>query len=208
MGVVYKHIRNDNGEVFYIGIGKDKYRMGRKTNRNQWWHNIVNKYGYTKEIIIDNISWEQAVQLEIMIIAQYGRNDQGMGNLVNLTDGGEGINGMSDEHRKSISIPMSDENRKLQSNRMKLFWEEKDGMSNEHKNTISKTHKGKIVSKETRDKQSKSATNRIHSISSKKNQSESLRETHELKRWYGKEWRNYQSLPIDEDKRKRMIRRL
>lgn len=90
MAIVYEHRRNDTNEVFYIGIGKDSYRIGRKANRNKYWHNIVNKYGYTKNILYKNISWNEAIQKEIELISKYGRKDLGTGCLVNMTRGGEG----------------------------------------------------------------------------------------------------------------------
>jgi hypothetical protein len=48
MAVVYQHKRNDTNEIFYIGIGRSKDRAGKKTNRNKYWHSIVNKFGFTK----------------------------------------------------------------------------------------------------------------------------------------------------------------
>lgn len=90
MAIVYKHIRNDTNKVFYIGIGKDRYRIGRKGNRNDYWHNIVNKHGFSKEIIHADLSWEDACEFEKFYIMLYGRKDLKKGCLVNLTHGGEG----------------------------------------------------------------------------------------------------------------------
>lgn len=90
MAVVYQHRRNDTNEIFYIGIGKSKYRAGKKTNRNSHWHRIVNKYGYTIEILYKNITWEESIKQEIRLIKKYGRKDLKKGNLVNQTNGGDG----------------------------------------------------------------------------------------------------------------------
>jgi hypothetical protein len=90
MAIVYLHRRKDTNEVFYIGIGKDSYRIGRKANRNKYWHNIVNKYGYTKELLFKDITWEEAIKKEIELINKYGRKDLKTGCLVNMTRGGEG----------------------------------------------------------------------------------------------------------------------
>jgi len=90
MAIVYAHRRKDTNNIFYIGIGKDLYRMGKKTNRNKYWHNIVNKFGYTKELIHKDISWSDACEFEKFYIALYGRKDKNKGSLVNLTYGGEG----------------------------------------------------------------------------------------------------------------------
>jgi outer membrane receptor for ferrienterochelin and colicin len=103
MAVVYKHIRNDSNEVFYIGIGKSKYRMNSKTYRNKHWYNIVNKYGYRSELIEENISWDIACKKEIELIKKYGRRDSGMGSLVNMTDGGEGSVNPNKSAREKMS---------------------------------------------------------------------------------------------------------
>ena len=39
---IYRHIRLDTNQVFYIGIGSIK-RAYRKTGRNNYWNNITNK---------------------------------------------------------------------------------------------------------------------------------------------------------------------
>ena len=95
MAYVYQHIRLDTDEVFYIGIGSDtdgKYERANEIRRrnNRYWCNIVNKVGYRVEIIKDSISWEDACEEEIRLIKHYGRRDLNEGNLVNLTNGGEG----------------------------------------------------------------------------------------------------------------------
>lgn len=111
--IVYRHLK-PNGETFYIGIGKLKRRPYSKANRNQWWHNIVNKYGYEVQVLKSDLTLEDACELEQMLIAYYGRKDLGLGPLVNLTDGGEGVLGLkgnigntgkkhSEETKKRIS---------------------------------------------------------------------------------------------------------
>lgn len=93
MKVVYKHIRLDDDSVFYIGIG-DKYRPYKKSGRNRHWKNIVNKHGYRVEILYEDIDESFAIKKEIELIKKYGRLDLGTGCLVNMTDGGEGCNGI------------------------------------------------------------------------------------------------------------------
>ena len=92
MAIVYQHRRNDNSEVFYVGRGKTTKRAYSKLDRNKHWHNIVNKFGYTVEILFENLSWEQSGIEEMNLIKIIGRKNIGTGPLVNLTDGGEGMN--------------------------------------------------------------------------------------------------------------------
>lgn len=133
MAVVYQHIRLDTNEVFYVGIGKSEKRAFTKKGRNQHWKNIVNKYGYYVEIIYQDLTWLLACQMEKYLISEYGRYDLGEGNLVNMTDGGDGILGVifSEETRKKMS-----EN--LKGN--KRFLGQKH--SEERKLKMSKVHKG------------------------------------------------------------------
>ena len=100
--VVYRHRRNDNYTVFYVGIGSPQ-RPYVKNKRSIFWKNIVKKYGYTIEILAENISIEDAQDLEKLLIQEYGRLDLGTGTLCNLTDGGEGTCNVTPEVRKKIS---------------------------------------------------------------------------------------------------------
>jgi len=104
MAVVYEHIRNDTNEVFYVGIGNEEKRAFVKCKRNPYWKHIVNKVGHSVNIIHKDIDWEEAKKIEILLIEKYGRKDLGLGNLVNMTDGGEGVFGliMSEETRQKI----------------------------------------------------------------------------------------------------------
>ena len=111
MAYIYKHIRLDTNEVFYIGIGSDNTykRANLKKGRSIYWNNIINKSDYRIEILEDNISWEEALLKEVEYIKKYGRKDLGLGSLCNLTDGGEGTVGkvMSEElksfHRNTLN---------------------------------------------------------------------------------------------------------
>lgn len=87
---LYRHIRLDNNEVFYVGIGSEK-RPYKKHSRSSFWQNIVGKSDYDIEVLAKNLSWEDACELEVFMISEYGRRDLGLGNLVNLTDGGDGM---------------------------------------------------------------------------------------------------------------------
>ena len=106
MAVVYRHRRLDTFKVFYIGIGKTEKRAYSKKSRNKWWKNIILKTEYSVEIIIEDISWKEAQEVEVLLISEYGRRDLGLGNLVNLTNGGEGTQGIivSDKTKQNMSI--------------------------------------------------------------------------------------------------------
>lgn len=105
MFYIYLHIKKTNGEPFYVGKGKGK-RSNSIHNRNKWWKNIVSKYGFDVIIIEDCLSEEDSLKKEKYWIKRIGRKDLGLGPLVNMTDGGEGICGLkfSDEHRKKIAL--------------------------------------------------------------------------------------------------------
>lgn len=107
MAYVYRHIRLDKNEPFYIGISSDSNpnRANSNLNRNKFWHNIVNKTPIRVDILFDNISYEEAKEKEKEFILLYGRKDLGTGSLVNMTSGGEGVLGMvvTEDVRKRIS---------------------------------------------------------------------------------------------------------
>jgi hypothetical protein len=109
MAIVYQHINNYTGEPFYIGIGKSISRAYDIKRRSTFWKGIVNKYGYSIEIIIDNISIEQAVLWEKVLIKLYGRRDIKTGILCNQTSGGEGVCDwiVSEEKKNKIRLQTS-----------------------------------------------------------------------------------------------------
>jgi hypothetical protein len=133
MPYVYKHIRLDTKEPFYIGIGNvDNFRRSRsKSGRNNYWKNIVNKYGYEVEIIFEHSDYELVKEKEKEFIELYGRSDLGKGLLCNNTSGGEG----------SLNRKVSDIT----------------------KEKIRKTQIGKTISQEHRDKIRISNTGKKHS---------------------------------------------
>ena len=87
--LVYRHRRLDTNKIFYVGIGTIK-RAYTTDSRNIHWKRIVNKTNYEVEILQENLDWDTACELEILLINLYGRVNSGTGILCNLTDGGEG----------------------------------------------------------------------------------------------------------------------
>lgn len=134
---VYAHIRLDTNDVFYIGIGNSK-RPFLKSNRNKYWRNIANKTGYKIELLSSNLTWENAQESEIELIKIYGRKDLGLGNLVNMTDGGEG----------SIGLIVSKETRIKNGEAAKITKNRKGTINSlEHRIKISESHIGRVYKK-------------------------------------------------------------
>jgi hypothetical protein len=109
MAYLYRHIRLDKNEPFYIGIGDNNSnnykRAYSKQDRNKYWKNIIGQTPYEVEILLDNLTWDEACSKENEFIKLYGRADLNKGPLVNMTDGGEGQQGkiMSLEQKTKIS---------------------------------------------------------------------------------------------------------
>jgi hypothetical protein len=162
MAYVYKHIRKDTNEVFYVGIGTDnkgKYSRAHSLRRNGFWHVIRNKTDYSVEILFDNLTWEEACVKEKELIKEHGRKDLGLGTLCNLTDGGEGAVGVivSDETKKKMSVIQSrpynekypNSNEVIEIRRQKMVEFNKTYLpSKETNKKISKTLKGRPLSDE------------------------------------------------------------
>jgi hypothetical protein len=97
---LYRHIRLDNNQPFYIGIGtkyekfapSEEYRRAyNKIGRSCWWKKVINKTNYKVEILLESDNYEFIQEKEIEFIKLYGRKDLEEGILVNLTDGGYNI---------------------------------------------------------------------------------------------------------------------
>lgn len=114
---VYIHKKADTKEIFYVGIGSQlKYKRAYQmysTKRNSIWNRIVKKHGVLVEVINDNLTREQAVSIEIELIKKYGRIDLGTGVLCNMTNGGDGCNGIKNRvsGMKGKKMPIDSYNR-------------------------------------------------------------------------------------------------
>lgn len=136
--VVYRHIRLDKNEVFYVGIGDNK-RPYKKSDRNKIWKNIVSKTGYRIEILFSDLTLEEACEKEKEFISLYGRIDLNTGTLANLTNGGDYYGCVGYRHNDELK---------------KRFSEERMGISKseEVKIKISKTLTGRKLSDSTKEK--------------------------------------------------------
>lgn len=100
---IYRHIRPDTNEVFYIGKGnnmdkrRSEYRRAYQlSGRTEFWKNVVSKNNgiFNVEILWNCETEKEANQKEIEFIELYGRKDLCKGTLVNLSNGGEGVRGV------------------------------------------------------------------------------------------------------------------
>lgn len=173
MAYVYRHIRVDKNEPFYIGIGKTPYRHIAKQGRNPIWKKIANKTEYKVEVLFENISWLEATKKEIEFISLYGRIDKGTGSLANMTDEGDGNLGLIHSQEALAKISEASKGRasywkgkKLSPERIKKISDSKIGNKNTLGKNISEAHKqavsrhakgnkyclGRVLSQETKDK--------------------------------------------------------
>ena len=198
MAYVYQHRRNDTNEIFYIGIGTRKDRAKSKRTRNKWWSAIERKHGITAEILFDDVDIKQAKQIEKYLIAYYGRADLGLGKLVNMTDGADGVYNLSKEQKDKMRTRLG-----------KTPWNKGVPMSKESKDKLSKSLKGRVsprkgvvVSEESRRKMSEAAKRRVSSFKGKHHTDESIKKLKEINQVYtyyqydetGKLFNTYNSL--------------
>lgn len=104
---IYLHKRLDTGLPFYVGKGTG-YRFRTKKDRNTYWHNIVNKFGFQPVILQSKLTHQQALNAEKFTIALFRKFFK----LANLTDGGDGGNGLKGNLHPLYGKPRSDETKK------------------------------------------------------------------------------------------------
>lgn len=151
---LYRHIRLDKNEPFYIGIGtKSKndinthsfYRANSNLLRNRFWHFVVEKTKYGVEIMLQSNDKAFILEKEIEFIKLYGRRDKETGSLVNLTDGGEGC----------LNCKQSQEQINKRKETIKKLIEKRGYFhSEETKKKLSIRHTGKKMSEEAKKKMS------------------------------------------------------
>jgi hypothetical protein len=98
---VYEWVRTD-GTPYYIGKGKKKRAFDKRRSFYPGDDRV--------NLIKQNLTEQEAWDLEVELIAKYGRKDLGTGILRNKTDGGEGSGGMkhSDFTKAQISEIMKE----------------------------------------------------------------------------------------------------
>jgi len=127
---VYIHKKKTNGEVFYVGKGRNK-RAWSSSSRSRFWRAVVDKCGFDVQIIFSGLSEDDAFRHEIELISVYGRRDKGEGSLVNLSDGGEGCAGQiwSEERRKERSLAQMGSQSPSADPRLWTFYNHKMGIT-------------------------------------------------------------------------------
>ena len=96
---IYYDTRKNPHEPIYVGKGNGNRISFHKTRaKNPALKGKIAKMKALNlvpiiEKVIDNISDQEAIKLEMELIAKYGRIDLGTGTLCNLTEGGEGTIG-------------------------------------------------------------------------------------------------------------------
>ena len=159
MYYVYSYLREDNSP-YYIGKGKE----GRAFTKGC--KEIKPPKDKTKiKIIKENLTEQDAFDLEILYILMFGRKDLDTGILRNKTDGGDGASGY-------IVLP---EERKRRSERMK-------GVKRPQwiYDKIAASNRGKKASPETREKISAAGKNRKCSEEHKRKVSETKANPHKI----------------------------
>jgi hypothetical protein len=156
MAVVYRHIRLDTRQPFYIGIGVNEARAYSIKNRNKHWHNIVDKCGYEVQILFDDVTYDEAKEKEIEFITLYGRKDLVNGLLCNLTDGGDGTNNYKPTQETLLKISQTSKGR-IKTKEQIDKWKQNMSFSKseETKEKIRNTLLGKKHTEERRENQRK-----------------------------------------------------
>lgn len=117
MNIYYIYIYYCQNDIpFYVGYGKNNRMFAhlnearKKPKPSSGEHKLnkirkILKDGFEPriEIVASNLSRDEAIELEIELIEKFGRADLGLGPLTNMTKGGDGTVGWSDELRSKFS---------------------------------------------------------------------------------------------------------
>jgi NUMOD3 motif len=159
---LYRHIRLDKNEPFYIGIGtksnrqhpniKSEYKRAYEINRKESyiWNNIVSKTEYEIEILFESNDYNFIKEKEKEFIKLYGRINKNSGCLSNMTDGGDGTIGyipskeQVENHRNFLIGRKQSEETKQKRLESRRGYKH----SEETRVKISNSHKGKKTAKE------------------------------------------------------------
>lgn len=186
----YVYTLSDSHGPFYVGKGTGKRmyvhkQLALNSNKRHLLYNKIRQLitigediVYEKIFITDNEF--EAFEHEIRIISEIGRKDLGMGPLLNLSEGGEGVRGyeFTDEHKSKLSVslkksyddgtcglhkahdtirgsvkgPLSDDHREKLSESGKKFYESEAGRQRKIEESIKRKGHRRELSDEARQK--------------------------------------------------------
>lgn len=95
----YIHYRKSDGLPFYVGKGKGN-RKNDFTNRNEYWQRVAKKHGVVSEIYSYYETSQEAFDDEVYLISTFINLGH---KLTNMTSGGDGTSGMTNEVKEKIS---------------------------------------------------------------------------------------------------------
>ena len=85
---VYHHINKLNGDIFYVGKGRGN-RAYDFNSRSDYWLRYTNKHtDFEVKIIFENLTEDEAFEIEKNEINRIGRSIYKEGTLVNILPGG------------------------------------------------------------------------------------------------------------------------
>lgn len=175
---IYYDPRKTPLEPIYVGKGQGKRMIVHKTRAKN--PILKRKIEHIKEAglepvvekHIDDITHDEAMKIEMELIAKFGRIDLETGTLCNLTEGGEGTVGRiaSEETRKLWSEQRKGKKQTEAQYRANC---NRAPVSEERRKKVSEFHKGKdFLTKEQREQIRLKAIGRKHSEESRKKMSE------------------------------------
>lgn len=141
MYYIYSYLRKDNSP-YYIGKGKEQraYTKGRNEVRPP-------KDKSRVRILKNNLTEQEAFEVEKLYILMFGRKDNGTGILRNKTDGGDGASGRIDSEetrrRKSQSLTGRKIRKETGEKISRVLRAKNMKHSEEHKKYLSEKLKGK-----------------------------------------------------------------
>lgn len=156
--IVYKHISPSN--KIYIGITcrtpEKRWINGNGYKHNLYFTNSIKLYGwnsFTHEVLFENLTKDDAENLEILLISKYKSNMREFG--YNLTAGGGGRN--SYKHSEETKIKIGNANRgnvhtEEQKEVTRKVMKDKYLNDEEYRNHLNNVNVGRIPSKETIEK--------------------------------------------------------
>jgi hypothetical protein len=154
---VYAHVKDENLQPFYIGIGKtEKYKRAfMSRGRNNIWHKIVAKYPCFSSVLYEQLSFRSACEIEKALITHYGRMDLRNGILCNMTDGGEGCTNTIFTKERIEKIRVSNTGKKHKEETLQKFRDRRQ--TEKTKEKIRQFKLGTKMSEETKLKMSRSS---------------------------------------------------